>query len=213
MAETTEAARKWSARALTWDDDILDPSHYVNIEDGYARFLAFCRRMLDRWSEGKDRVSLTALDVGCGTGILAELLTQYCSAVKGIDCASAMVDVAEAKRGSLGIEFRVGDALSLPYQDQSVDIVATRGILVSHVGLRESSELLVECRRVLKSEGLLVFDFLANTKPEEHKVRAKKAIFSRSMMVDLLRQLGFSIIGYAGEPGFRVNAIAATNIS
>jgi ubiquinone/menaquinone biosynthesis C-methylase UbiE len=123
-----------------------------------------------------------------------------------------MVAVADEKRGGKGITFSVGNALALPYEAESMDIVTSRGIVLSHVGKEDYRELLRQCRRVLKIEGVLIIDFLANTRPEEHKIRATKAIFARNEIEEILRDHGFSPFAYSGEPTNRVNAIAAVRI-
>ncbi|HEX6228353.1 MAG TPA: class I SAM-dependent methyltransferase [Solirubrobacterales bacterium] len=69
------------------------------------------------------------LDVGCGTGegtlFLAREFPQ--ARVRGVDLSQAMVEAATAKVGldpEGRIAFKVGDAASLPYPDDSFDLVA-----------------------------------------------------------------------------------------
>lgn len=96
------------------------------------------------------------LDIATGTGDLAILLAQRqpeCSVV-GLDLSADMLRVAEQKIAERGLHDRVtvveGNALSLPFPDQSFDVV-TVGF-----GLRNFPDLpkaLAEMRRVLKPGG------------------------------------------------------------
>lgn len=61
---------------------------------------------------------MTALDVGCGPGLVMELLSPFLK-VTGLDLDPEMVRQVRAK----GMEAVRGDALSLPFDDGSFDIV------------------------------------------------------------------------------------------
>jgi SAM-dependent methyltransferase len=54
------------------------------------------------------------LDVGCGTGVLALILTERGIDVVGVDPAAASIDVARSKPGAERVRFLVGDATTLP---------------------------------------------------------------------------------------------------
>lgn len=68
----------------------------------------------ERGKAGKPK----ALDVGCGTGLVMEVLGELFD-VEGIDIDPAMVE--ECK--STGLKASTADALSLPFEDSSFDIV------------------------------------------------------------------------------------------
>jgi demethylmenaquinone methyltransferase / 2-methoxy-6-polyprenyl-1,4-benzoquinol methylase len=101
----------------------------------------------------------SALDACCGTGDLALELAKRTGAagrVIGSDFSERMLDIARAKaaeRGAAGVRFEWGDALDLPYDDQSFDAV-TVGF-----GVRNLADLergVGELARVLKPGGRLV---------------------------------------------------------
>jgi demethylmenaquinone methyltransferase / 2-methoxy-6-polyprenyl-1,4-benzoquinol methylase len=101
----------------------------------------------------------SALDACCGTGDLALELarrTGPAGRVIGSDFSERMLDIARAKaaeRGAAGIRFEWGDALELPYDDQSFDAV-TVGF-----GVRNLADLergVAELARVLNPGGRLV---------------------------------------------------------
>ena len=93
------------------------------------------------------------LDVGCGTGLLIDILTKqkaarYC----GVDLSDEMIRVAKSK-SITGAEFLVGSADRLPYPDESFDIV-TCSQSFHHYPYPEKA--MQEAMRVLKSGGLYI---------------------------------------------------------
>ena len=98
------------------------------------------------------------LDVACGTGVIARLAAEQVGptgSVTGIDVAPDMIEVARATPAPTGppIEWRVGDATSLPFADESYDAV------LCQMGLMFIPDRLAavrEMRRVLKPGGRIV---------------------------------------------------------
>ena len=77
--------------------------------------LRYIREAIDRHWDGNDAgfaplAGRTALDVGCGGGLLAEPLARMGAAVTAIDAAAEAIAVARAHaaRGGLAIDYRVG---------------------------------------------------------------------------------------------------------
>ncbi len=95
------------------------------------------------------------LDVGAGTGALTLLLARHNPQVQfiGIDLTAAMVADAKAqaqKLGLLNVEFEVGDALNLPYEDASFDAAVCQTVLI-HLG--DPAQAVQEMSRVIKPDG------------------------------------------------------------
>ncbi len=63
------------------------------------------------------------LDVGCGNGAFTELLVDRCApgSVHGIDPSEAQVAFARARPAVRGAQFRLGDAMALPFPDHAFD--------------------------------------------------------------------------------------------
>jgi SAM-dependent methyltransferase len=89
-------------------------------------------RYMGRWSQlaGEGFLAWLApepglrwLDVGCGNGASTEMLVERCApaAVAGIDPSEAQLAYARARPAVRIAQFRQGDAMALPYPDDSFD--------------------------------------------------------------------------------------------
>ena len=89
------------------------------------------------------------LDVGCGTGALAEAILTRCSPleVHAVDAAQVYVEYARKRTADPRLVFAVGDACSLSYPDNHFDRVIS--LLVLHFVPR-AAEAICEMRRVAK---------------------------------------------------------------
>src|SRR5262245_42995912 len=71
----------------------------------------------------------TAVDIGCGAGmdlLLAAAAVGSAGRAIGVDMTEAMADRARTSAHALGldhVEVRIGDALALPIETESVDVV------------------------------------------------------------------------------------------
>jgi len=90
--------------------------------------------------EGKSTAGLKALDVGCGTGLVMEILGEVLD-VKGLDIDPGMVEEARKR----GFDVSQADALNLPYEDSSFDIVYCSFLLL---WVRDPVKAVSEMRRV-----------------------------------------------------------------
>jgi ubiquinone/menaquinone biosynthesis C-methylase UbiE len=86
------------------------------------------------------------LDLGCGTGRLA--VTLSARDVIGIDISRGMLREAAAK----GVRVTCADAHSLPFADETFDVVLAANAVFRHLHQRVA---LRECARVLRSGGRL----------------------------------------------------------
>jgi|SRR5262245_32087081 len=80
-------------------------------------------------------VGATVVDIGCGGGMdlmLAAAAVGTGGRAIGVDMTKAMAERARTGATSLGlanVEVRLGDALSLPVEAESVDVVISNGVL------------------------------------------------------------------------------------
>lgn len=109
-------------------------------------------------SRTKQRLELqsgeTLLDVGCGTGVLLDSLSQTVPDVSlyGMDASLAMLAVARKRLGDRAV-LRQGSADTLPFADHMFDAVVSSNAL--HF-FRYPLSALLEMSRVLQSGGRIV---------------------------------------------------------
>lgn len=121
-----------------------------------------CGYLLPALRPGQD-----LLDLGCGPGtITADLAARVAPGrVVGLDAAAGVLEEAAAlaERRGLAVEWVVGDALALPFEDASFDVVHAHQVL-QH--LPDPVGALREAARVLRPGGLLAVrdvDYAATT--------------------------------------------------
>jgi SAM-dependent methyltransferase len=102
------------------------------------------------WCQVPERQSW--LDVGCGNGAFTEEILSRTSPrdVTGIDPSPGQIAYARTRPGCEAASFQIGDAHSLPFADNSVD-VACMALVISFVP--EPLEAVREMKRVVKSGG------------------------------------------------------------
>src|SRR3954466_14039178 len=71
-----------------------------------------------------DVAGLAGLDIGCGEGHNTRLLARRGARVVGIDIAETFIAYARGAEAEepLGIDYRVGSAVALPFDDRSFDL-------------------------------------------------------------------------------------------
>lgn len=86
------------------------------------------------------------LDVGCGTGSLSFMLARKAGvrSICGIDYSAAYIDYAKRLNNDPRIEFRPGDACSLPFPDATFDWVLA--LLVLHFVAQPERAVAEMCR-------------------------------------------------------------------
>ncbi|HEU0296704.1 MAG TPA: class I SAM-dependent methyltransferase [Anaerolineales bacterium] len=110
----------------------------------------------------------TLLDVGCGTGgvtIPAKIQVGESGSAAGIDPALEMIAIArrKAKRAGIEIDFRVGVIESLPFPDETFEVV-TSSLMMHHLPQHLQVKGLAEILRVLKPGGrILIADMMRPT--------------------------------------------------
>ncbi len=99
--------------------------------------------------------SMHVLDVGCGIGGSARYIATACDCrVTGVDLTQELVDVAMELTRRCGlehrIEFKQANALELPFDDDTFDVVWTHNVIMN---IEDKAQLFGEFARVLKSGG------------------------------------------------------------
>jgi ubiquinone/menaquinone biosynthesis C-methylase UbiE len=93
------------------------------------------------------------LEVGCGTGRTSCYLAAQGHDVVGIDIRPDMIAKAKkrADKENLTLEFLAGDAISLPFPDESFDVILVESVSI----FTDTGKALSEYHRVLRSGGQL----------------------------------------------------------
>ena len=104
------------------------------------------------------------LEVGCGTGLTLQYLSQMSSGYRllGMDLSEVMLKQAEEKAARLSNRPRLvlGDAGRLPYEDGAFDVtLSTR--FIHQFTHEDKKRLWQEFRRVTRKDGIVVVEFYA----------------------------------------------------
>ena len=100
------------------------------------------------------------IDVGCGSGRLAQPLSQYLHGrYLGIDIVPKLVKYAADKINRTDWRFEVAKGLSIPERDGEADFVCFFSVF-THLRHEETFLYLQEAKRVLKPTGKIIFSFL-----------------------------------------------------
>lgn len=136
----------------------------------------------------------TILDLGCGTGVLCQKISQLLDAgqggcITGIDAAGKMIEAAREKRGAANCRFEAMAAEHLDFPDASFDAVIS-SLFYHHVPLDLKQQSLQEAFRVLKPGGRLV---IADMHKPTHFLGALVSHASRWLLMQ--PQIGENIRG------------------
>lgn len=164
------------------------------------------RSVLDNWIDEVAPDSL--LDVGCGSGYLADYLGVNGSFVVGIDIDQDSVALA-ARRSNVDSAI-VGDATALPYPADTFECILL-GDVVEH--FENPRPILDECRRILVRDGVLVISVPAFRwlwgPHDEHNDHADR--YNASRLSTVVGDAGFELDDYRYTNFFRFPHISSSS--
>ena len=179
-AREAQAQEYFADHAHDWDELRRLHSSDAQVEQALAEALG--ARQLGR-----------LLDIGTGTGRMAELFAERADHIVALDKSLAMLRVARAKLQHLDadrVELVQGDFTSLPFAPQSFDTVLFHQVLhFAHT----PAAVLYEAARVCRSGGrIAIVDFDAHQHEELREKHAHARLgFASDQMRDLLDDAGF----------------------
>lgn len=142
----------------------MNPGENMSLRHSYTLFAPFYDLMISAATRPARTVSLRALgDVtgqtilvdGIGTGLDIPLLPSGAEYI-GVDYTPAMLRRARGKCAGKNVALHAGDAMALPYADDTFDAVIMHLILAV---VPKPQQALAEAARVLKPGGrILIFD-------------------------------------------------------
>lgn len=155
--------------------------------------------------------SQNALDFGCGIGRLTQPLAKYFEQCYGVDISSKMVELAKQynQHGSR-CQYIVNQSDALPVFDDNFFDFIYSNIVLQHIERKYTESYLKEFIRILKPDGLLVFQIPSTRSPDydvlaTENVPVKKRplhvrICSRILKrVPLKKEILYSL-GFSGSP-------------
>lgn len=136
------------------------------------------QRMMGQWSRTAGEVFLDWLslpqglrwaDIGCGTGAFTQLLVDRCAPkeVRAVDPSADQIAFARTTPAAKTVDFRVGDAQSLPFGDREFDVAAMALVITF---IPDPTKALAEMKRVVKPGGTIgtyVWDFTNGGSPQQ----------------------------------------------
>ncbi len=133
------------------------------------------------------------LDVGAGTGRLSLPLANRGASVTALDVSRKMLELLKKKNSK--IITVVGDAESLPFKNETFDIVAAAFLIVH---LKDPKRFFDEAYRVLKDGGILAVTNINQKDPPQVKTKQGKIIIESfyhrpEKIIEILESLAFSI--------------------
>lgn len=157
-------------------------------------------QQLLQWLKEKDIQPKTCLDLGCGTGILCEILHSSGIRAAGMDLSSGMIDIA--RQGNKEICYHVADMINFRPQAQ-FDLVTCTGDALNHIAdLADVKTIFENVYAYTSPGGYFVFDILNEnevstsepfemdfdettrvwfqmTRPGEHQVNLKIRVYEK----------------------------------
>ncbi|HZT15343.1 MAG TPA: class I SAM-dependent methyltransferase [Gaiellaceae bacterium] len=147
------------------------------------------------WCEGRE-----VLDVACGAGYGTAALADVAARVTGGDVDGETIDYARTRYARDNVEFRVLDATSLPFADESFDTICSFET-IEH--LDRPDAFVREAARVLRQDGVA----LVSTPHVERTTRQPANPFHRVELAavdfEALLRTGFSTVTLYGQRRLR----------
>jgi ubiquinone/menaquinone biosynthesis C-methylase UbiE len=129
----------------------------IRFEDGaYERMMGVWSRLAGEvfidWHAPQS--DLQWIDVGCGSGAFSQLIVERCAPaeVQGIDPSEAQLAYARFRPAAQLAQFRVGDAMALPFPENRFD-AAVMALVVFFVP--DPKKAVEEMARVVRPGGLV----------------------------------------------------------
>ena len=170
-----------------------------------ARYNRFMRKDRSAYEKMYEQIRLvvkgkTVLELATGTGEIAKNIVNAAKHIEATDASAEMIREAKRDNRSAKLHFSVLDMFSLPYADESFDVVIVSNAL--HI-IAHPEDALREIKRVLKGDGVLIaptFTHANNTLRGKIKLFFMKAVgfplrakWTGEEYLTFLRQNGWTV--------------------
>lgn len=171
---------------------------YDNIAWFYKRFyhVFFDKKLIlrflkDTFLEYDVSKEAKILDVGCGTGfILRSLARAGFKRLYGIDISEQMIKIACVTNSSFNVKLYNENFLDFSPRNK-FDVVLSTTDVLNHISRKDLLRYFRNVKRILKSDGLFIFDI--NLEEYFRKVRKRKKVIKR--VDDVLFIWNFNTVG------------------
>lgn len=160
------------------------------------------------------------LDLGCGTGMVLTKLREAQSGLRltGIDASQKMLDEC-AKKNAAHALVTGNITKTLPFQDESFDIVTSAGVIGEHIPKPLWPDIIRESSRVMKPGGIIAVTLQIHEALESGQEKHKDALLVHAQKLGKI----FSAAGieiekiilapaYRGNDGKTVNHAVLTGV-
>jgi demethylmenaquinone methyltransferase / 2-methoxy-6-polyprenyl-1,4-benzoquinol methylase len=226
MAQDSEAKADWRSQILEvqqpLDAAVRRYSRLAPVYELWARITeARPRRRVLELAEVRDGEAI--LEVASGTGAQLAALAQRNPSGRtvGLELAEGMLAQTQKRlsaAGLAGVELVCGNALELPFEDESFDLVVN-GYMLDLLARDDIPRALAEFKRVMRPGGRLVLSNM--TKGERRRHRIWDSLYSHGLnltancrgvlAVPALAELGFTDLrrGYMAQTLFPTELVTA----
>ena len=127
-------------------------------EFGWNYYPEIFGQLLLQWLREHDFHPKTAMDLGCGTGILCEILHKSGIRTSGMDFSAGMIDIARERTPE--IHYDVADMITYR-PNEKFDLVTCTGDAINHISaLSDVEKIFQNVHAYMASGGFFVFDIL-----------------------------------------------------
>ena len=132
-------------------------------EFGWNYYPEIFGQQLLTWLQRRNLRPKSSMDLGCGTGILCNILHSNGICAAGMDFSAGMIEIA--KQGNPDISYEVADMVSF-CPDTNFDLVTCTGDALNHISnLSDVKRIFENVHRYTSPGGYFIFDIL-----NEHEV-------------------------------------------
>jgi SAM-dependent methyltransferase len=128
--------------------------HPIVVDENFSTIEEYCLHLIHLRAY-EEAAALSAakfvLDLGCNNGYGTAVISRGCARVAGLDVSPKAIEAAKQRFGDLGIDFRLFDGGRIPFEDASIDVVASFEV-IEHID--DTTPYLAEIRRVLRPGGV-----------------------------------------------------------
>jgi SAM-dependent methyltransferase len=163
---------------------MADSNKFFSDGAAYETAMGRCSRVAGKlfleWLSLPD--GLKWLDVGCGTGSFTELVLHRNapSAISAVDPSEGQIEFARGKPWAGAVDFREGDAMSLPFSDATFD-VAVMALVIQYIP--DPSKAMSEITRVVRPGGTVA----TYTWPGSHEAHPMQPLSEAADAIGVVR--------------------------